>query len=298
MSTTLKISYLRLLQSLKKESLVVNSVFGYPYRIRIGDSFSENPFYNAHANVGEVLACAAWVHAKEKPVIFDIGAHCGFISSQLAQILRINKPVIYSFEPVGPTFSDLVQTVDKLSLHEFIHPLPVALSDTAGFVKMSYSRWTSMLSQVMTENSVTNQPAGQEVYFAPSQTFDEFCKQTSFPDLIKIDVEGWEVHVFAGAKEFLSTRNEATGICLEWNPPVLEQTNSSVNELYKLLNQYRFFYINDYEGKGIPELQEIINPIELTHCCNLFALKGSDEVAENWKNSFRQLKQGYQVTVA
>src|SRR5690348_9338558 len=123
MSTTLKIGYLRLLDHLGKKYLITNSVFNYPYRISLGDTFSENPFYNNKVNVGEVLATAAWVRNKPKPVIFDIGGHCGFVASQLAQILKHHDPLIYSFEPVAPTFSDLVQTLIDLSLHEFIHPI-------------------------------------------------------------------------------------------------------------------------------------------------------------------------------
>lgn len=264
----------------------------------MGDMFSENPFYNKHSNVGEVLATTAWVIDKPHPVVFDIGGHCGFIASQVAQILRKNKPVIYSFEPVAPTFSDLVQTVVDLSLHEFIRPVPIALSNSPGFVKLSYSKWNSMLSQIIPQDTESNQRSGKDVYTAPSQTMDEFCKLISYPDVIKIDVEGWEVHVFEGAVQFLkSSQNSSAGICFEWNPEALQQTQSSPVTLYELLKEYRFFYLNDYEGQKIPLLQEVSNLIELTHCCNLFAMKGSDHQAEAWKSNFLKLKSLYNVTV-
>ena len=298
MSTTLKINYLKILNRLGKRSLVSRSVFGYPYRISLGDMFSENPFYNPYSNVGEILATAAWVLDKQKPVIYDIGGHCGFIASQLAQMLKKNNPLIYSFEPVAPTFSDLVQAVIDLSLHEFIHPIPIALSNSSGLVKLSYSKWGSMLAQIIPEDKDTNHRVGTEVYIAPSQTFDEFCKHERYPDVIKIDVEGWETHVFLGAREFLSSPEHVnTGICLEWNPEALEQTGSSVNEVYQLLPDYRFFYLNDYEGQRIPELQEVNNPLELHHCCNLFAAKSSEQLITNWKNNFQQLKSQYKVHV-
>lgn len=298
MSTTLKIGYLRLLRRLGKKSLISRSVFNFPYRISLGDSFSENPFYNKHSNVGEVLATAAWVLEKPNPVVFDIGGHCGFIASQLAQILRKNKPVIYSFEPVAPTFSDLVQTVVDLSLHEFIHPVPIALSSASGFVRLTYSKWESMLSQIIPEGDGPGKVSGTDVYFAPSQTMDEFCGLTTYPDVIKIDVEGWEVHVFKGASSFLnSPQYSTTGICLEWNPGALEQTGSSTSQLHDLLKDHRFFYLNDYEGQRHTELQEILNPLELIHVCNLFAVNGDNQVVDNWKNNFRKLKAAYQVSV-
>jgi FkbM family methyltransferase len=297
LSTTLKIAYLKTLTRLKRKSIVAKSVFGYPYRISLGDMFSENPFYNKRANVGEVLATAAWVLQKQGPIIFDIGGHCGYIASQLAQILKKNKPVIYSFEPVAPTFSDLVQSVDELSLHEYIHPISMALSDEPGLVRLNYSRWNSMLAQIVPPGTVSNARAGSQIYYAPSDTLDEFCGITGSPDVIKIDVEGWETNVFRGARNFVSSpAREQTGICLEWNPEALENAGSSPAALYEIIGGYRFFYINDYEGQKVPLLQEVRNPLELKHCCNLFAMSPAGD-AERWKHAFFDLKNRFRVEV-
>ena len=199
MSTTLKIGYLRLLTRMGKKSLITTSVFSFPYRISLGDAFSENPFYNPYSNVGEILATAAWVLDKQNPVIFDIGGHCGFIATQLAQMLKKNDPVIYSFEPVAPTFSDLLHSVNDLSLQKYINPVAVALSDSSGFVQLSYSKWSSMLAQIIPEGKQLNARAGSEIYIAASQTLDDFVKISNLPDVIKIDVEGWETNVLRGA---------------------------------------------------------------------------------------------------
>jgi hypothetical protein len=140
MSTTLRIKYLNALTWLGRKSLISTSALAYRYRTSLCDNFSENPFYKPAINMGDILATAAWVVDKQKPVIFDIGAHCGFIASQLAQLLRKNSPSIHAFEPVAPTFSDLIQTIDVLKLQEIIHPVPVALSNADGFVKLNYSK--------------------------------------------------------------------------------------------------------------------------------------------------------------
>ena len=188
MSTTLKLEYLRLLNRIGKKSLIATSVFKYPYRISLGDAFSENPFYNPYSNVGEILGTAAWVLNKQNPVIFDIGAHCGFIASQLAQMLKKNNPLIYSFEPVAPTFTELVHTINKLSLQDYISPIAVALSSGSGFVRLNYSKKNSMLAQIIPEGMQSNERAGSEIYIAASQTLDEFVKISNLPDVIKMDV--------------------------------------------------------------------------------------------------------------
>lgn len=298
MSTTLKISYLRLLHKMGRESLVARSVFGYPYRISLGDTFSENPFYNDHSNVGEVLATAAWVLGKSKPVVFDVGAHCGFIASQLAHILKKNNPEIYAFEPVAPTFSDLVHTVSELSLHEFIHPVPVAISSVPGFVKLNYSRRNSMLAQVVPENTESNNRAGEELYLAPAQTLDGVFASIGQPDVIKVDVEGWEVHVFKGAKKMMDcVQSIDTGICIEWNPEALQDTGFTARDLYGFFEGHDFYYINDYHGQEYPELQRVQDPQSLTKVCNLFLVDKKCPYVDQWKSNFLKLKTSYGVKV-
>lgn len=296
MSTTLRIGYLKMLRRLGKKSLIAKSAFGYPYRISLGDMFSENPFYNTSMNVSEVIATAAWVMDKQHPIVFDIGGHCGFIASQVAHVLRKNAPVIYSFEPVGQTFSDLVQTVNELNLNQVIHPVSVALSSSTGFVKLNYSKQNSMLAQIIPVDSISNQRSGNEICYAPAQTLDEFCNLTKYPDVIKIDVEGWEVHVFEGAKALMkAAHSTAIGICIEWNPEAITQTGSSTSRLAELLVDYRFFYLNDYEGQRCNELDEIKDINGLTHVCNLFAIHKDHNGAEEWKQKFIALKSNYHV---
>ena len=296
MSTTLRINYLNTLTRLGRRSLISTSALGYRYRISLGDNFSENPFYKPSINIGEILATAAWVIDKQKPVIFDIGAHCGFIASQLAQLLKENNPAIYSFEPVAPTFSDLIQTIDELKLHEFIHPVPVALSNANGFVKLNYSKKNSMLAQIIPTEDASNHRAGDEVYVASAQTMDEFCETISYPDVIKIDVEGWEVYVFEGAKKMMeASKNIAVGLCLEWNPQAILQVGSSAKNLSVLLNDYRFFYLNDYEGQLHPELEEIVDVNQVSHVCNLFAIHGIHPGVDVWKKNFLRLKTSFGI---
>ena len=299
MSTTLKIGYLRLLTRMGKKSLITTSVFSFPYRISLGDAFSENPFYNPYSNVGEILATAAWVLDKQNPVIFDIGGHCGFIASQLAQLLKKNNPSIYSFEPVAPTFTDLLHSINELSLQKYIQPVAVALSSGSGFVQLNYSKKNSMLAQIIPEGMQSNERAGSEIYIAASQTLDEFIKISNQPDVIKIDVEGWEVHVMKGARTmWLQEANRNTGVCLEWNPEALRDTGTSVDDLYQFFRGYKFFYINDYEGQRLPELAEVKDPLELTHVCNLFAVHQSCQQVTTWKSNYERLKAVYNVRVS
>jgi FkbM family methyltransferase len=298
MSTTLKINYLKALSRIGKKSLIAKSVFGYPYRISLGDTFSENPFYNASSNVGEIVATAAWVLKKDRPVVFDIGAHCGFIATQLAAILKSQSPSIFSFEPVAPTFTDLVSSINDLSLNSSIHPIPVALSNNAEFVRLNYSKKNSMLAQIVPGDQKSNNRSGDELYYSPAQTMDEFVRFSGPPDVIKIDVEGWEINVFEGCRAFLENATaQNVGICLEWNPGALNDTGGSIDRLHQFFKNYDFYYINDYEGQVHPVAELISDPLTLLHVCNVFLIHKASPQAQEWKSNFVQLIRQYNVKV-
>lgn len=299
MSSTLRIRYLRLLQRLGRQSYIARSQFGFPYRISLGDTFSENPFYNPYSNVGEILACASWANQWDRPIIYDIGAHCGFISSQLAFILKERNPVINAFEPVAPTYADLVSSIQSLQLQDLVRSYSIALSSSTGSVKLNYSKWNSMLAHVIDLGHTPSALDGNEFYYAISFPLDYLFSICGVPAVIKIDVEGWEVPVIQGANNALKSDLLAeTAWCLEWNPSALKQTGYSGERIYELLSRYRFYYLNDYEGQLIPTLEEIGDIRKIDHVCNLFAIPISSEKSEVWKESFWQLKEAYGVSVS
>ena len=117
--------------------------------------------------------------------------------------------------------------------------------------------------------------------------------------VLKIDVEGWEVPIFRGATHIMqSDKFKEAGICLEWNPEALRQTGFSASELYDLLKEYRFYYINDYEGQLIPVLEEIKEVSSIENVCNLFAIHSSINRDESWRNNFLSLKAKYKVEIS
>lgn len=299
MSTTLKIGYLRVLEKLGKSSLVTNSVFGFPYRISLGDMFSENPYYNRFSNVGEILACASWVINVKSPLIYDIGAHCGFISSQLAAMLASQYPIIIAFEPIPPTYSDLVASVEELNLAHSIRPIPLALGDSKGLVRMNYSKWASMFAQIETESMPSSHRSGKQLFHVLSMPLDDLIESLGVPTVIKMDVEGWEVPVLRGLAQSLGTGllNE-TAWCLEWNPEALHQTGYSVAALFDALPGYRYYYLNDYEGQREPMLREIVDPRSISHVCNLFAIPVTSDRHEVWKKNFLMLQSRFGVAVS
>ena len=262
----------------------------------MGDYFSENPFFKPEICSEEIISCSAWCIVKRRPVIFDIGAHCGYLSSHLATLLKKNDPQIYSFEPVSQTYFDLVLTINKLKLTENVFPIHAALSNVDGVLTLSSSKWLSMLAQVIMDDKKESIPVGNK-NIALATTINKVSDSLGvFPDLIKLDVEGYESFVLQGADNVIHADNKPA-ICIEWNPATLEQCGSSGSVLASLLTGYEIYYINDYEFGRKKFLEKINDVTAITWVCNLFALPPGTHVFEQWKNNIEKIQRLYNISI-
>jgi FkbM family methyltransferase len=262
----------------------------------LGDYFSENPFFKPETNSEEIIASVAWCMQKEKPVIFDIGAHCGYFSTHFAGLLKQLDPRIYAFEPVTPTFLDLIKTIDTLKLQENVFPIQAALSNKDEIVTMSYSKWESMLAHVVRNDHAEPANAGNS-NVAVATTVNKIAGYLGcFPDLIKLDVEGYETFVLQGADNILEKKPKPA-ICIEWNPDTLKQCGSSAEELLSLLVGYDLYYLNDYllgKRKFLDKMDDIIS---IPWVCNLFALPKGAGIFEQWKNNIEKIIKQYNISI-
>ena len=129
-------------------------------------------------------------------IIFDVGAHKGETCKRFA--LSYPDAAIHSFEPVSANFSVLT---DRASAYPHItcHPLACgAQSERVDILLQSDSQTHSLrhLAGDSTDRVETIQVI----------TLDEFCATRDIPriDLLKIDTEGHELAVLAGAHGMLS----------------------------------------------------------------------------------------------
>ncbi len=273
----------------------VTSNFKVPYIISLGDFFSQNAFINPESNVEEIITCVAYCINKTRPVIFDVGAHCGFHSTHFASLLKKSDPVIYAFEPVAPTYFDLVKGVNKLNLTANVFPIHAALSNEEDIVTLKYSRWESMLAQVV-ETSNTDPTPVRDSLITTATTLNKVCRKLNvFPDLIKLDVEGYESFVLKGASQILQ-HEKKPAICIEWNPDTLLQCGSSPAELSSLLSGYDLYYVNDYQFGKKRFLEKIDDIGSITWVCNVFAFPSHANFAQ-WMADIDRIKKQFNITI-
>ncbi|RMG37974.1 MAG: hypothetical protein D6732_05695 [Methanobacteriota archaeon] len=150
-----------------------------------------------------------------------------------------------------------------------------------------------MLASVINETSWS---VGVKTFqYAPMFTLNKIVRELKVrPDLIKIDVEGYEYQVFIGGKHLLRKSSEQRpALCLEINPKMLKKHDSSVEKISRMLVDYEFFYINDYSGQKTAPGEPIGKLADIDWVANVFALPGEDPRKITWQAEFRHLIQQY-----
>jgi len=121
--------------------------------------------------------------------IFDIGANGG----GTARLFAPNFTEVVAFEPCLESYDDLVA-----SAHPNVIPLNLAVSDHTGIVELREASNAIESGQLVSDAPLDfGETLGLRECLCV--TIDEAVKTYGVPDAIKIDTEGHEMHVLAGA---------------------------------------------------------------------------------------------------
>ena len=139
----------------------------------------------------------------EDVVLYDLGANIGYYALIANQYIR--NGIIYSFEPMPgniEVFNKHLQLNKNFIKNDNIRLLPFAISDSDKKVSFSENKET-MEGNTYIDKSTTYTDA-QGTFVVQSYSVDSLLQQGyKKPDIIKIDVEGAEYDVLAGAKNTL-----------------------------------------------------------------------------------------------
>lgn len=147
--------------------------------------------------IKHILKCAG-----KNLIIFDVGANIGSYSKEIL-CNKVSVKKIYAFEPHSATYKKL----QKNAIDKLIQPVNLGLSDQIGTATL-YDRDNSGGSS----HASLSKTIFSDVHHVITEstqinltTVDDFCKvnQIDCIDLLKIDVEGFEINVLRGANEML-----------------------------------------------------------------------------------------------
>ena len=133
-------------------------------------------------------------------VIFDAGANCGFFA--LSRCAKNGSARAYCFEPHPETFSRLQRNIALNSMGDRITAVQAAAGASSGHCVLQLAPDSSM---GVVAPSAGAPPAAASSVRVDLVSLDDFAASAKvYPDLLKIDVEGFEIEVLKGAGKCLA----------------------------------------------------------------------------------------------
>ena len=133
------------------------------------------------------------VEPKLGDIVFDIGAYIGDTALWFSKAVDPQGKV-YAFEPVPSNFEKLKANLERNKVTNVI-PLHLALSENEGEMQITSGGSGSAITETAGDTPVK------------VTTMDKFVEANKLPrvDFIKMDVEGHELRILAGARETIKT---------------------------------------------------------------------------------------------
>lgn len=171
-------------------------------------------------------------------VFIDVGANCGYYSSMAARRLRAEGATVISFEPSSREYIRLVWAVENNEHRCDWLTFNCAVGSSVGTARLSCGVGHTGMNRVMGENSTRAKTTVVPIVTLDSVLEGMFAKARTI-DLIKIDVEGFEMEVLKGAVGMLS-RKLVKKLCIEITDKFLKTNGSSKEELYKFMSEFGY----------------------------------------------------------
>jgi FkbM family methyltransferase len=135
-------------------------------------------------------------HLRPGMMVVDIGANIGFMTCLAAQLVGATGRVL-AIEPEPANVALLRANVARQGLDQTVTVYPCAAGAAGGTIGLSRSEWNFGDHRVGT--------SGPNTITVDVRTVDELAHHLPRVDFVKMDVQGYEVSVFAGMRNTLAT---------------------------------------------------------------------------------------------
>lgn len=191
---------------------------------------------------------------KKNSVIIDVGSNIGQTAMTFAQISSENS-LIYGFEPDPINYTKAVGNL-KLNKFKNIVYKNIGLGSSKGELPLKIDTPANRGGNRIDLKNVSENSVRIEI-----ERFDDVILELKIDkiDLVKIDVEGFELEVLKGAENSLKIYKPL--LFIEIDDRNLSQQGASARELLNYLNKIGYTCIQSESGKTIRD-----NSLELNNC--------------------------------
>lgn len=230
----------------------------YEWHTRNGSmEIGNNSVWEWHPVISSELKSFIYICQNLSPANFiDIGAHCGIFSSVYCSI--VNEHRCYSIEPIEGHMDRLKETADINSWNLTTHQ--IGLSDEK---KKMYYHNTHMA--MFTENADYNVPS-EIVNGIPENailkeiqidTLDNFIvNKKIIPELIKIDVEGYEVPILRKSAELIEKYKPI--LFMESHRDECDNLGWKIQEMTKYMDMENYIFYTHCLSERIRDLERFL----------------------------------------
>jgi FkbM family methyltransferase len=166
-------------------------------------------------------------------IALDVGSNVGGYALLFGQWVG-REGRVFAFEPAPETFFGLGRHIELNALRGVVTPVQAAISDaaaTAEFRALGSQGMNRLVSAA--ENTIP-----VSTIKVPTLTLDQFCaSENILPDLIKIDVEGFELAVLRGAREVIKACGEKLALFVELHPTTWREIGISKKDVLEELDR-------------------------------------------------------------
>jgi FkbM family methyltransferase len=161
-------------------------------------------------------------------VVVDAGANIGIYSEFLSRCVGPTG-VVHSFEPSPDNFMRLRCATRKLPN---VYPCPAAVGEHSGETMLYVSDELNV-----DHRSYSTEGNARRALQVGMVALDDHFKPGERVDLLKLDIQGYELHALQGAKRVVNENREIK-LLLEFWPYGLKQAGVNWNELIEMLEGF------------------------------------------------------------
>lgn len=245
-------------------NLRVNMVDGYVMRLPSGARQTWIAAFTGRYEVpvGRVMKALM----RPEMLAVDVGASLGLHTVPLGARAREIGAAVVAFEPVGASYAVLARNVAMNDLSSVVEVRQTALGRCEGWLEMrgehaggGNAAIVSGLAPAVEQLHVAQGGLGRPMTVRVNTLDAEMKGDSRRCSLIKMDVEGWEFDVLAGARGYVAEHRPA--IVGEFSSSWLRTRNVSWPEALWRWAEEMDYAVYEIRGARVHRWQEALNPI-------------------------------------